>query len=95
MTDPTDQILTPYDTGERCEPKLWGIPTRHFLQCSSEQSREAEFERFGMVDFEDDGGDTVAAVHVARGKDGSYTLHVTSFVGAGELSVVLDEDPVV
>lgn len=56
MTQPE---LTPYDTGERCEPKPWfvyGTPL-------SAQSPAADF---GKVDFEDDEGATVVVVHVER-----------------------------
>lgn len=83
--------LTPYDTGDRCEPKLW--------QPSAAAVRSAmhsgETEDIGKVDFDDDEAHTVAAVHLSRNEDGSHTVHVVPFVDEGELSVTVHSEPVV
>lgn len=54
--------LTPFDTGVRAEPKVWGEG-----HCESD-------EDYGKVDFNDDGDYTLATLHIERGEDGSYAL---------------------
>ena len=54
--------LTPYDTGERCEPKVW-----------EERHRESN-QDFGKVDFNADDDYTVATLWIERKEDGGYTL---------------------
>lgn len=54
--------LTPYDTGTRCEPKVW-----------EERHRESAAD-FGKVDFNDDVDYTVATLWIGRKDDGSYLL---------------------
>lgn len=54
--------LTPYDTGERLEPRPW--------------STDGDPERYGRVDFDDDEGATVLSVHVERLPSGACALHV-------------------
>lgn len=53
------QIITPYDTGERLESKAWHVQPRNL------PSRE-EAERYGRVDFDDDEGRTVLTAYVER-----------------------------
>ena len=56
--------LTPYDTGERAEPHVWPVdPTDH--------------DGYGLVDFDNDEGTTVATVVVRRDESGGYVLEVT------------------
>lgn len=64
--------LTPYDTGERCEPKLWQPDEAAVLEALNDDD-------IGNVDFDDDAGRTVVTVHVSRGADGSHTVHVIPF----------------
>lgn len=52
--------LTPFDTGERCEPIVWPI---------------GDPEDAGKVDFENDESATVAVVYVKR-TEGGYALVV-------------------
>ena len=80
MTQPT---LTPYDTGDRCEPKLWQ-PDRNSVLAAM---REDEGNDIGNVDFDDEEGHTVATVHVSRDDDGGYTVHVIPFVDQDELRI--------
>lgn len=53
------QIITPYDTGERLEPKAWHVQPRN-------PPSEEEAERYGRVDFDDDEGRTVLTAYVER-----------------------------
>jgi hypothetical protein len=54
--------LTPYDTGQRAEPKVWEL-----------QHRESD-DDFGKVDFNTDVDYTIATLHIEKGSDGTYTL---------------------
>ncbi|MGP9695693.1 hypothetical protein ACT3TZ_13885 [Brachybacterium sp. AOP25-B2-12] len=65
-------ILTPYDTGDRAEPKLWQT-TRADVEAAV---THGEPEDVGNVDFDDDESTTVATVHVSRDPDGGHTVHV-------------------
>lgn len=62
------QIITPYDTGERLEPKAWHVQPRNLPS-------EEEAERYGRVDFDDDEGRTVLTAHVERAPTG-YAVHI-------------------
>lgn len=53
--------LTPYDTGERAEPKVW---TKGHIENDGD---------YGKVDFDDDAGGTVATLYIEKGEDG-YAL---------------------
>jgi len=53
---------SPYDTGAILEPKVWA-------------NTNAQYERFGRVDFENDEGGTEVTVWVERGPDGPI-VHV-------------------
>lgn len=64
--------LTPYDTGERAEPRPWVNPDG---STGSDRSRKAEPVDYGRVDFDDDSGSTLATVHVER-RSGQYVLVV-------------------
>lgn len=83
--------LTPYDTGQSCEPRLWQPDTDSVRAAM----RADEHDDIGKVDFDDDCGETVAAVHIERNVDGSHTLHLTSFVEADQLRISRDDDPLV
>lgn len=52
--------LTPYDTGERLEPKPWTAPVRG----------TTVVDRLGKVDYDDECGNTVVVVHVERTDSG-------------------------
>jgi hypothetical protein len=92
MTSPTPAGLTPYDTGERCEPKLWQPDRASVLHA---MQYEDEGAGIGNVDFEDDCGDTVVTIHVSRTPDGVYTVHVIPFVGEAELEIERHDEPIV
>ncbi|NKY96588.1 hypothetical protein [Nocardiopsis alborubida] len=66
--------LTPYDTGARCEPRVWPTPTQLALEKSSSDARAIEEDRFGRVDFDNDEATTVCTVHIERGEDGRYVV---------------------
>lgn len=66
--------LTPYDTGERAEPKLW-VGSRQGLGKTNDP------DDWGKVDFENDSGETIAVVYMQRDADGGYTLHVDDWNG--------------
>lgn len=67
---------TPYDTGERAEPKMWVGRRDGEWRAGSALDRPAEFDDFGRVDFDDDSSQTFGTVHGVRGEDGTFTLHV-------------------
>lgn len=54
--------VTPYDTGERLEPRVW-----------KERHRES-VDDYGKVDFNDDGDYTVATLYIERLGDDGYVL---------------------
>lgn len=91
MSDQPTGELTPYDTGDRCEPKLWQPGRLAVLDAM----RHSEDEHVGKVDFEDDSGETVCTVHVERDESGVFRMHVTSFVDVDDLEIVRHDDPVV
>ncbi|MFK0154154.1 hypothetical protein ACIQVK_19035 [Streptomyces sp. NPDC090493] len=64
--------LSPYDTGARCQPRLWQ-PNREAVTAAM---RSGEAEGIGNVDFTNDEDNTVVTVHVSRGDDGMYTVHL-------------------
>lgn len=85
----TNHQLTPYDTGSRCEPKVWPTPTRLLLERSTPAARLIEEDRFGKVDFEDDESRTVAVAYMERTDDGTHVLHVTPLGDDDEVAVQL------
>lgn len=76
------QALSPYDTGERNEPKVW-------LPYGTDVTEATPAENFGKVDFDDDCGETDCTVYVERNDDGTKTVHVLSHGDDGELNVRL------
>ena len=82
--NPTSPVLSlsPYDTGVRCEAKPW-------LPYGTKVTEATPAENFGKVDFDDDEGHTVAVVHLERGADGRYTVHVNSLCADDEIQVEL------
>lgn len=57
--------LTPYDRGERLEPKPWVVHRRPVVYPD---------ESYGRVDFDNDEAATVATLWIERREDGSYVL---------------------
>ena len=91
MSATAPQALTPYDTGERCEPKLWQPDRAAVLAAmNGDEGRDV-----GNVDFEDDEGHTVVTIHVSRSADGIYTVHVVPFVDEEQLEVERHDEPIV
>ncbi|MFB7919291.1 hypothetical protein [Streptomyces sp. NPDC056061] len=74
--------VSPYDTGERCEPKPWipyGTPVNGAYPA----------EDFGKVDFDDDEGHIICVVYVERTADGQHTVHIDPQYSGDEISAVL------
>ena len=65
--------LTPYDTGQRCEPKVWPA----YL---------SDPDRYGRVDFDNDEGGTVLTAYVESTPEG-YRLVVEPFFDADGIEV--------
>ncbi|MDO5865172.1 MULTISPECIES: hypothetical protein [Paenarthrobacter] len=83
MTQSVNQpALTPYDTGERCEPKLWQKSRTEVLAAMRDEP-----EDIGNVDFEDEESRTIVTVHVARNDDGTHTVHIVPFGDRDEISI--------
>ncbi|WP_424863002.1 hypothetical protein [Streptomyces sp. MMS24-I29] len=74
--------LSPYDTGDRCEPKSW-------IPYGTTVTKAIPAEDFGKVDFDDDEGRIVCVVHVERRADGGHVVHVDPQCSDDEISVVL------
>lgn len=70
--------LTPYDTGECAEPRLWVMPgSAASLDPSVNPYADELRENYGRVDFDDDEGRTVATVRVSKDPvSGAYAVHV-------------------
>lgn len=79
---PSAVDLTPYDTGARCEPKVW-------LPHGTTVTEATPAENFGKVDFDDDEAHTVATIHLECSADGRYTVHVLSHVEDAEIKLEL------
>ncbi len=62
----TPREPSPYDTGERAEPKVWPVAFEG----------KVDLDRYGRVDFDDDESATIATVRVQRTPDGRYELIV-------------------
>lgn len=77
------EILTPYDTGQRAEPKLWQRSRAEVHQAM----QHGDAEDVGNVDFIDDEGATIATVHVSRDPDGGHTVHVMPFTDTVRLDL--------
>lgn len=58
--------LTPYDTGQRLEPKTWVTSTAGVTKGNADD--------FGKVDFDTDSTSTLATLWIERQEDGTYTL---------------------
>ena len=57
--------LTPYDTGDRLEPKIWVASTSAVTRDNGDD--------FGKVDFDDDTSETVATLWLEK-RDGVYVI---------------------
>lgn len=68
--------LTPYDTGERAEPVPW-VQRAMDSWSTGTDLRAPQPDDFGKVDFDDDGGITVATVWLERNeRSGQYVVHI-------------------
>ncbi|MFE7114097.1 hypothetical protein ACFU99_01550 [Streptomyces sp. NPDC057654] len=76
--------LSPYDTGARCEPKLWQPDS----EAVAEAMRSGEAGGIGNVDFTNDENSTVVTVHVSR-DDGMYTVHLIPMFSDDQIRVEL------
>ncbi|MFJ2420665.1 hypothetical protein [Streptomyces brevispora] len=75
--------LSPYDTGARREPKLWQPNS----EAVAAVMRSDEAEEIGNVDFTNDEDSTVVTVHVSRGDDGMYTVHLMPMCSDDQIRV--------
>lgn len=70
MTD----YLSPYDTGQRAEPRVW--PLLYVDQDVAPIEREMTEDRYGRVDFDDENGDSLFTVWVDRNEQGARVVHI-------------------
>lgn len=82
--------LTPYDTGEVLEPKLWQDDRRKVLEAMCQEDTRGDV---GKVDFEDDEGSALLTVRVVQRKDGVRELQVDNWSARERLVVVRNDDP--
>ncbi|NEA18983.1 hypothetical protein [Streptomyces halstedii] len=76
--------ISPYDTGARCEPKLW----QPHKEAVAAAMRSGNADDIGNVDFTDDADRTVVTVHISR-SDGMYTVHLMPACGDDQIRVEL------
>jgi hypothetical protein len=75
--------LTPYDKGDRLEPRPWHVQPRNL------EKDPEEAARYGKVDFDNEESATFLTAYVERNEDRKgYTLHA-NFDGEGALTVNL------
>lgn len=80
--------LTPYDSGEILEPRVWVDPATHMI-ISDEAPRPARPEDWGKVEFENDESMPELVVRVRRdGRD--LVLEVERLSDMDELRVVVE-----
>ncbi|WP_371793071.1 hypothetical protein OG285_32595 [Streptomyces sp. NBC_01471] len=77
--------LSPYDTRTHCEPKLWQ-PHREAVAAAM---RSGDEDAIGNVDFTDDEDSAIVTVHVSRGDDGIYTIHLMPMCSDDQIRVEL------
>ncbi|MFB7599144.1 hypothetical protein [Streptomyces sp. NPDC056160] len=76
--------LSPYDT----EPKLWQPDS----EAVAEVMHSGEVEDIGNVDFTNHENGTVVTVHVSRGDDGLYTVHLMPMCDEHRIRVALHRE---
>lgn len=64
--------LSPYDTGKRLEPHVW---VRDKMVSPNGETRPAEIDEYGRVDFDADGGTTILTLFIEP-TDGGYQMSV-------------------
>ncbi|MGW3202060.1 hypothetical protein ACWDBD_47685 [Streptomyces sp. NPDC001118] len=75
--------LSPYDTGARCEPKLWQPDS----EAVADVTRSGEAGDIGNVDFTNGENSTVVTVYVSRSDDGLYTVHLMPMCSDDQIRV--------
>ena len=80
--------ISPYDTGARCEPKLWQPNS----EAVAEVMCSGEAEDIGNVDFSNGVNGTVVTVHVSRSDAGMYTVHLTPMCDDDQIRVELHRE---
>lgn len=78
----TNPKLSPYDTGLRCEAKVW-------LPYGTKVNEATPVANFGKVDFDNDTNETVCVAYVEKNPDGTHTVHVESMCEVGQVTVEL------
>ena len=65
LTNPIEQHQTPYDTGDRMEPRPWIThQVVEQLRAGRVPLNAEALDHFGRVDFDDDEGTTIATLHI-------------------------------
>lgn len=82
MTKHPRPAVTPYDTGERLEPRPW---------VSRERPAQGD-DDFGRVDFDDEEGHTVVTIHVRRRHPGAYMVRIDN-LGLEHVEVYVGHKP--
>ncbi|MFD9868500.1 hypothetical protein ACFXI8_27030 [Streptomyces niveus] len=77
--------LSPYDTGARCQPKLWQPNT----EAVALAMRSGNEDDIGNIDFTNDEDSTIVTVHVSHSDDGMYTVHLMPTCGDDQIRVEL------
>ncbi|MFI1408806.1 hypothetical protein ACH4Y0_02530 [Streptomyces sp. NPDC020707] len=80
--------LSPYDTGARCEPKLWQPNS----ETVAKAMRSGDAEDIGNVDFTNDEDSAIVTVHVSRSDDGMYTVHLMPTCNEDQIRVELHRE---
>lgn len=77
--------LTPYDTGDRAEAKVW-------IPYGTKITPATPVENFGKVDFDDDEGHTIAVVYIERTAQNTHRIVVDPLGADDELEIVTRSD---
>lgn len=72
----SSEYLTPYDTGQRAEPKPWRRIGGEMVAAMGPIAREMAEDRFGRVDFDDENGESLFTIWVDRNEQGARVVHI-------------------
>ena len=92
LTNPIEQHQTPYDTGDRMEPRPWIThQVVEQLRAGRVPLNAEALDHFGRVDFDDDEGTTIATIYVERTLIG-YMVHIDHLGDPTMLGVTIHQD---
>ena len=92
LTNPIEQHQTPYDTGDRMEPRPWIThQVVEQLRAGRVPLNAEALDHFGRVDFDVDEGTTIVTIYVERTLIG-YMVHIDYLGDPTMLGVTIHQD---